>query len=43
MLEKFLNQEGTQKLTEAEKKNIEGGNYPPGRCFDYQLGKEVKC
>lgn len=43
MLEKILNAEGTQKLTEQEKKDISGGNYPPMMCFDYHLGKEYKC
>jgi|GEM_PF-2099494 len=38
MLEKILRAEGTQKLTEKEQKNIQGGNYPPGICYDYQIG-----
>lgn len=42
MLEKFLKSEGTQKLTEKELKELKGGNYPPGICYDYHRG-EYKC
>ncbi|WP_281231058.1 hypothetical protein [Flavobacterium gelatinilyticum] len=43
MLEKFLNAEGTQKLSQEEQKNISGGNMPPGICYDYVTAKEYKC
>lgn len=40
MLEKFLNQEGTKKLTKEEKKNIEGGT---GRCPGNQVYAHGQC
>jgi hypothetical protein len=38
MLEKILNSDGTERLSEKELKGLTGGNAPPGICYDYQIG-----
>ena len=43
MLEKILNAEGTERLSEKELKSINGGNYPPGICGYLPNGKPIKC
>jgi len=43
MLEKFLNNEGTQRLTIEEQKSIDGAYNPELNCYNPATDKEFAC
>jgi hypothetical protein len=44
MLEKFLKNEGTERLTVEEQKNIDGAyRYPELNCYNPATDKEYAC